>query len=651
MSSQLDLTINSKLNEKNNNEALIHVSVVPPMEGTRKPSTFICVLDISGSMGENADNSNDTGENHGFSRLDLVKHSVRTIINVLKPQDQLAIVSFTDNAAVELPLTHMTEEGRTQANTQLNSLTPQGCTNLWDGLRVGLEMASEPSCKSTNTVVVLLTDGEPNQNPPRGIIPTLRSHIDTNPLNCTIHTFGFGYNLDSALLNEISQIGSGSYAYIPDCSMVGTIFVNLLSNVLATVVKRAQLMIFPLLDNVKVEKVIGYNETVLNLGAIQYGQTKDFVLKVKSTNGFNHQHPFLSVSLKYVDDDNTTRDILREINDIQLKDLNELYVQYSRSLYIENLLECMTVMKQNNSHTNQAKRILEKTMKELLSLPSKEDKRITEGIVHDMESANENEGQVTKALSREDWFRKWGQHYLPSLIRAHSMQQCNNFKDPGVQFYGGKLFKELQNEADVIFCELPPPEATAKSSYSSYSYTQPVNMSSYYNVGGSCFNGDALVLLSNGLTKKVCEIRKGDKVKNKDGVEATIICVVKSKTVSDEVPMVELNGMKITPYHPVRWNGGWKFPIDIKEPEYIKLDYVYNFVMDSEHVVTINGIECITLGHGLVDDEVIKHEYFGTGKVLKDLELMEGWNNGFVFMEKYTIRRNPNNGLICSISQ
>ncbi len=32
------------------------------------------------------------------------------------------------------------------------------------------------------------------------------------------------------------------------------------------------------------------------------------------------------------------------------------------------------------------------------------------------------EGQVTQAVSREDWFRKWGRHYLPSLQRAHELR-------------------------------------------------------------------------------------------------------------------------------------------------------------------------------------------------------------------------------------
>ena len=49
------------------------------------------------------------------------------------------------------------------------------------------------------------------------------------------------------------------------------------------------------------------------------------------------------------------------------------------------------------------------------------------GLLADME------GQVMEAISRGDYYQKWGKHYLPSLARAHQLQQCSNFKDPGVQ--------------------------------------------------------------------------------------------------------------------------------------------------------------------------------------------------------------------------
>merc|ERR1712230_218358 len=66
------------------------------------------------------------------------------------------------------------------------------------------------------------------------------------------------------------------------------------------------------------------------------------------------------------------------------------------------------------------------------------------------------EGQVTEALSRQDWYMRWGRHYLPSLARAHLLQQCNNFKDPGVQIYGGDIFAKVRDDADELFVSLPP---------------------------------------------------------------------------------------------------------------------------------------------------------------------------------------------------
>jgi hypothetical protein len=59
--------------------------------------------------------------------------------------------------------------------------------------------------------------------------------------------------------------------------------------------------------------------------------------------------------------------------------------------------------------------------------------------------------QVTSAFSRSDWFKKWGCHYMPSLLRAHLMQQCNNFKDPGIQCFGGELFGQIRDIADDLY--------------------------------------------------------------------------------------------------------------------------------------------------------------------------------------------------------
>ena len=66
-------------------------------------------------------------------------------------------------------------------------------------------------------------------------------------------------------------------------------------------------------------------------------------------------------------------------------------------------------------------------------------------------------GQITEAYNNPDWHQKWGRHYLLSLSRAYVLQQCTNFKGPGVQIYATEKFSLLRDQSEYIFCKLPPP--------------------------------------------------------------------------------------------------------------------------------------------------------------------------------------------------
>jgi len=96
-----------------------------------------------------------------------------------------------------------------------------------------------------NTSLLLLTDGEPTDIPPNGIVYSLKQALLEFPdRNFSINSFGFGYSLDSMLLYDISIAGDGFFGYIPDCTMVGTIFVNFLANTLSNAVKKLEI-VFP----------------------------------------------------------------------------------------------------------------------------------------------------------------------------------------------------------------------------------------------------------------------------------------------------------------------------------------------------------------------------------------------------------------------
>merc|ERR1711862_380904 len=96
--------------------------------------------------------------------------------------------------------------------------------------------------------MMLFTDGLPNINPPRGILPMLNRLKDkeVGNLPCTINTYGFGYELDSELLSEIAINGGGAYAFIPDAGFVGTVFVNAMSNLMVNMSKDVTLSLEPM---------------------------------------------------------------------------------------------------------------------------------------------------------------------------------------------------------------------------------------------------------------------------------------------------------------------------------------------------------------------------------------------------------------------
>ena len=105
-----------------------------------------------------------------------------------------------------------------------------------------------------------------------------------------------------------------------------------------------------------------------------------------------------------------------------------------------------------------------------------------------------------QAISSQAFHTKWGRHYLLSLARAHQQQQCNNFKDPGVQHYGGALFSAECDRGEAIFMALPAPTPAPRAAgYGGggrgCTPTSTVDMSNYMNRCGGCIHGDCIVTL------------------------------------------------------------------------------------------------------------------------------------------------------------
>lgn len=258
------------------------------------------------------------------------------------------------------------------------------------------------------------------------------------------------------------------------------------------------------------------------------------------------------------------------------------------------------------------------------------------------------DGQVFMALSRQDWFVKWGTHYLPSLQRAHLVEQCNNFKDPGVQHYGGALFRDVRDEADDLFNTLPPPVPSNVRSSSSVPMTY--TMSSLNNAAGPCF-ARGLVRLQSGAVKPVDQVVAGDvlAVPGEAGPGARVECVVATSAGAE---LVELpGGVLVTPWHPVsRPDGTWVFPAHVGART-AETGRVYSFLLDRAHRYTVGAWSAVALGHGLQGD-VVAHPFFGSrAAVVASLSALRGWRGGRVELAAGACLERDARGLVCGFTQ
>ena len=84
----------------------------------------------------------------------------------------------------------------------------------------------------------------------------------------------------------------------------------------------------------------------------------------------------------------------------------------------------------------------------------------------------------------------------------------------------------------------------------------------------------------------------------------------------------------------------------------ISCEEIYNFALDQGHTVLVNNIECVTLGHGFKDD-VVRHSYYGTQRVIEDLRRLdfEQNNSGIIEITEEALVRNEHTGLVSGFRQ
>uniref|UniRef100_A0A7S0CHI9 Hint domain-containing protein n=1 Tax=Proboscia inermis TaxID=420281 RepID=A0A7S0CHI9_9STRA len=270
-------------------------------------------------------------------------------------------------------------------------------------------------------------------------------------------------------------------------------------------------------------------------------------------------------------------------------------------------------------------------------------------------------GQAMLAFNPEH-YKRWGCHYLPSLARAHELQICNNFKDTGVQQYGGAKFCEIRDEIDDLFCGLPAPVPTPRlSSFVSKGGVMPparvISMAAYNSSANPCFHSHASVALRSGGFCQMRHLKPGNQIrlsnlyneKEMSASYATIQGIVETVQPCGFAQLVKVGDLLVTPYHPIRCEdeskSRWVFPVDLAEPRLYPCSAVFSLLLDRGHCITVDGIDSVTLGHDAGKGSLLYHPFFGNSVAIRSALFSKfGRSSGLIRVKGTT--RDVSTGLV-----
>ncbi len=213
------------------------------LDEQRQDATLVFTIDVSGSMARE-------------DRLGLVKQSLRLLVDELRSDDKVAIVTYGDRGSVLLEATEVRERGRIlQA---IDSLQPGGSTYVEDGLKIAYKLAVDEVQSNRITRVMVLSDGVGNvgNTGHESLLRQIQKHVDQG---VTLTTVGFGMgNYNDILMEQLANDGDGSYYYVDTLSEARRIFVEDLTGTLQVIAKDAKVQVAFNPEVVSRYRLLGY---------------------------------------------------------------------------------------------------------------------------------------------------------------------------------------------------------------------------------------------------------------------------------------------------------------------------------------------------------------------------------------------------------
>ncbi len=212
------------------------------------PSNLVFLVDVSGSMS-------------GPKGLGLVQQALARLAANLRPQDQIALVTYAGRSSIDMLPTSGTY--RDSILRAINGLAADGSTNGSGGIEAAYRLAEQMFNPRANNRVVLATDGDFNVGvtSPKDLIKLIERKRATG-IFLTAIGVGMGREQD-ALIEQIADHGNGAYYYIDDSTEAARLFGNNFAAAMYTVAKDVKVQVEFNPETVESYRLIGYDNRQL----------------------------------------------------------------------------------------------------------------------------------------------------------------------------------------------------------------------------------------------------------------------------------------------------------------------------------------------------------------------------------------------------
>ena len=215
---------------------------------TLPASNLVFLIDVSGSM-------------WGADGLDLVKSSLKLLVNNLRDNDKVAIVVYSGDASVKLESTSGSDKQKIK--DAIDELTARGSTAGGAGIITAYKIAKKNFITGGNNRIIMCTDGDFNIGlSSETELELLIEKERKSGVFLTVLGYGMGNYKDNKI-QILAEKGNGNHAYIDNLQEANKVLVNEFGATLHTVAKDVKLQVEFNPSQVQAYRLIGYESRLL----------------------------------------------------------------------------------------------------------------------------------------------------------------------------------------------------------------------------------------------------------------------------------------------------------------------------------------------------------------------------------------------------